>query len=281
MIAIEVGRYRVCMAELLEESVSVVGETERWLDVPVDGNPESLQNVLKEDSTGAFRIQCALFLHKSRLHMRAMLRANSRNSIHSLAVQMRPILECAGQVVHVFGNLTTAPKETGTKAVLEYFNSDFYQATIGLTKGDIGHVELLKTISDASTMSGTNVRGGRRMRQSDKVAALRGGKAWHRYLSDHFCHGNKTDWSGASWQGGVGPSDLASDFTLAGFMDYLVEQVAVMNLHAALCPLDGDVEDGRIDLAGVHLQKVRDTSKSYRESAVAAIMNPEKGARDQ
>lgn len=277
----DVGRYRVGMAELLEESVSVVGETQRSLGVAVDGERESLQNVLEEDSAGAYRILCALLLHKSKLHMRAMLRANSRNSIHSLAVQMRPILECAGQIVHVFGTSLTAPKEVGVKAVLEYVNSDFYQATIGLTKGDIGHTELLKTISDASTMSGTNVRKGRRLRQTDKVAALRGGEAWYRHLSDHFCHGDKADWSGAPWQGGVGPIDLATDFTIAGFMDYLVKQVAVMNLHAALCPVDGEVDDGRIELAGAHLQKVRDTSESVRDSAVAAIKNPENGARDQ
>lgn len=280
-IAIEVSRYRVGMAELLEELVSVVGETERWLDVAVDGDPESLRNVLEEDSLGAYRIPCALFLHKSRLHMRAMLRANNRNNIHSLAVQMRPILECAGQVVHVFRNLMIAPKNVGKKAVLEYVNSDFYQAIIGLTKGDIGHTQLLTTISDASTMSGTNVRESRRMLQTDKVAALQGGKAWYRHLSNYFCHGNKTDWSGTSWQGGVGPIDLFTAFTLAGFMDYLVKQVAVMNLHAALCPVDGDVEGGRIELAGVHLQKVRDTSKSVRDSAVAAIMNAEKGVQDQ
>ena len=35
---------------------------------------------------------------KARLHVIACLRANNINNLHSLAVQMRPMLECAGQI---------------------------------------------------------------------------------------------------------------------------------------------------------------------------------------
>lgn len=137
-IPIEVGRYRAGVAGLLDESVRVVGETERWLDVAVKGDKASLQAVLKKDWAGACRMHCALLLHKAGLHMVAMLRANDRSNVHSLAVQMRPVLECAGQVVHIFHNLMIEPKkEAGIRAVLEYGNADFYQSIIRLTKGGI------------------------------------------------------------------------------------------------------------------------------------------------
>ena len=38
-------------------------------------------------------------LRKVRIHTVAVLRANETNNLHSLAVQMRPVVECAGQVV--------------------------------------------------------------------------------------------------------------------------------------------------------------------------------------
>ena len=123
----EFGRYRAGMAGLLDEAVREVGKTEEWLDVAVNGDKASPQAVLKEDPMGAYRPYCALLLHKARLHMVAMLRANERNSIHSLAVQMRPILECAGQVVHIFHKLMVEPdREAGSRAVLEYANADYY-----------------------------------------------------------------------------------------------------------------------------------------------------------
>lgn len=277
-IAIEVGRYRAGIAGLLEDLVRVVGETERWLDVAVNGDIASLQAILERESTGAYRLYCALLLHKAGLHMGAVVRANERANVHSLAVQMRPILECAGQVVHIFHNLMVEPKrEVGRRAILEYANADFYETTIRLTKGDIGQGELLKTISEAATMWATNVRGFRRLTKTSKVAKLQGGEAWYRYLSDHFCHG-KADWTGPSWRGGVGPRD---GFTFAGFMDYLVEQVAVMNLYASLCPVDGVVAKRRIEAAQLHLQQVRSASRSLRDGAVAAIMNLNRGSHDQ
>ncbi len=266
------------MASLLDDLVRVVGETERWLDVAVNGDTASLQAVLEKDRAGTYRVYCALLLHKAGLHMVAMLRANERGNMHSLAVQLRPVLECAGQVVHIFHNLMIEPKkEVGIRAVLEYANADFYDTTIRQTKGDMDHEQLLKTIAEAATVWGTNVRAFRRLTQTNKVARLRGGEAWYRHLSERFCHG-KSDWSGASWQGGVGPRD---DFAFAGFMDYLVEQAAIMNLYASLCPVDGVVAERRIEVAQAHLQQVRVESRSLRDGAVSAIMSLNKGGHDR
>ena len=51
---------------------------------------------------------CVLFLRKAKIHMVAVLRANENSNVHSLAVQMRPLLECTGQVVLIFHNLISA-----------------------------------------------------------------------------------------------------------------------------------------------------------------------------
>ena len=115
----EVGRYRTGSANLLGNLVGAVGEIERSLDVDVEGDEASARAVLQGDPTGAFRITCAVLLRKAKIHMVAMLRANENNNVHSLAVQMRPVLECAGQVLLVFHNLMI---EQDVSRVLSYMN---------------------------------------------------------------------------------------------------------------------------------------------------------------
>jgi hypothetical protein len=92
----EVGRYRTGAANLLGNLVGAVGEIEQCLDVDVEGDEAAARAVLEGDPTGPFRITCALLLRKAKIHMIAMLRANQNSNVHSLAVQMRPVLECAG-----------------------------------------------------------------------------------------------------------------------------------------------------------------------------------------
>ena len=270
----EVGRYRTGMANLLAKLVESVGETELWLDVAVEGDEASARAVLENDPAGVFRIPCALLLRKAKIHMVAMLRANEKNNMHSLAVQMRPVLECAGQVVLVFHNLMI-DSERGESVVLRYISADYYGTFIRLTKGRISHEELLAQILEASGMSKEEISKGRSLKQADKVAPLEGGQEWYGYLSNHFCHG-KADWNGRSWQGGVSSINTVQDeFTFAGLMDYLVNQVAVMSAHAALCPVAGEVVEGRVDSALAQLHEVRVATKAFRDGARLALRNPD------
>ena len=154
-----------------------MGETERWLDVAVEGDEASVRAVLQDDPTGAFRIMCALLLHKARIHMVATLRANETGNVHSLAVQMRPVLDCAGQVVLVFHYLKIEP-ERGVRVFGGYINAEFLQEFIGLTKGDNRREQLLTQVLDASGMSKEEVGKARGLNQADKVVPLEGGKDW-------------------------------------------------------------------------------------------------------
>ena len=261
--ASEVGRYRAGVTKLLAGSIASSGKIERRLDAAVGSDVASKRAVLEADPTGALRTMCALLLRKARLHVIAVLRANETCNMHSLAVQTRPVLECAGQVVLLFHNTVIAP-EGGEVAVGSYLNADFYGTIIRTTKGEVGHKQLLGMISSASGEQEGKRRGGT-LRQADKVALLEGGKDWYDYLSEYFCHGNG-NLSGDSWQGGVISTNAVRDeFACAGIMDYLVNQVIVMNAYAMLCPMSGEAVGERAEAGLGELKAVRAKCKALRD----------------
>lgn len=283
----EVTRYRDGMAGLLTKLNGATADIERWLDIEVsrdevwslteawlgDNQRDSVaaKSLLYDDPVRVYRVFCALLLHKAWMHVYAVIRANEINNLHSLAVQMRPVLECAGQVVFIFHHLIIAPEylmvpERAMSKVTNYMDSDFYQTNIRATKGGVGHKKLLQMISRAAEDAAADVGVGKpegykggRLRQDDKVAMLSGGKGWYDYLSEHFCHSD-ANWAGPSWRGGVGSMDVTHALTCAGLMQYLAEQVAVMNAHASLCPIDGSVDESRVESALACLRDVRKVS---------------------
>ena len=287
----EIACYRNVMADLLERSVDTTRELEKWLDVTGGMQEAMTQFDLSKDPTATFRIMCALLMRKARLHTIAVLRANETNNVHSLAVQMRPVLECAGQVVFLFHNLMIAPDltmepERAADLVGGYISADYYRTIIGATKGQIGHKELLEKISAAEETAATSFgiskprMKGKTLKQIDKVAKLTGGSIWYGFLSDIFCHG-RGDWRGQSWLGGVVSMNTVQDgFTFAGLMDYLVEQVNVMNAYATLCPVAGDDGWGRVEATLARLHEGREKSKIVRDAAVATFSNRETAVED-
>ena len=177
----EVSRYCTGVANLLVKLVAVTGAIERSLDVAEDGDKSSTRAVLEDDPTAIFRIMCTLLLRKAKLHAIAILRANKTGNVHSLAVQMRPVLECAGQVVLIFHNLMIEPGR-GANRVRRYVNSDYYRRISALTKGEVGHEQLLRDISAASGMMEEEVRKRGEFKQVDKVKSLEGGERWYVFV---------------------------------------------------------------------------------------------------
>ncbi|MCY3545395.1 MAG: hypothetical protein OXH49_00805 [Gemmatimonadetes bacterium] len=237
------------------------------------------RNDLDTDPTVAFRIQCALLAHKARIHSSAVLQANKTSNLHSLAVQMRPVLECAGQVVLIVHPVMTIRKR-GSTALLDYANAIAYDYLRRATKGQIGHKEALEIISEVEESAAANVgasrpkkRKGRSLRQEDKIAMLAGGKKWYSYLSQRFRHGG-ADWRGRTWDGGVISNNTVQDMvTFAVLMDYLSEQVAVMNAYTALCRVAGDDGKDWIKATLALHREVRETAKAVRDAAVATFPN--------
>ena len=300
----EVARHRAGMASLLEKTIETTGEIERRLDIEVEsgearsltearlgktkGDIASASSFPETDPARVYRIISTLLLSKARIHTLAVLRANETNNMHSLAVQARPVLECAGQVVLIFHHLIIAPDvqmepERAIDKVTSHLDADYYQTLIRATKGNVGHEELLQKITEAAEAAAKSFgmpiperRKGKPMRQADKVAMLPGGKNWYDYLSKYFCHGD-ANWTGPSWQGGVGSMDLTHELTFMGLMLYLVDQVAVMNAYASLCPVAGDDAGGRADAALARLCKVRADSATLLNAALMATKCSEAG----
>lgn len=300
----EVARQRAGMASLMEKTIEATGEIERRLDIEVEsgearslteawlGNTQedlaSANSFPETDPARIYRIISTLLLRKARIHTHAVLRANETNNVHSLAVQARPVLECAGQVVLIFHHLVIAPDlqmepERAIGTVTSHLDADFYQTLIRARKGNVGREELLQKIAGAAEAAaksfGMPIPGrhkGKPLRQADKVAMLPGGKNWYDYLSKYFCHGN-ANWTGPSWQGGVGSMDMTHELTCMGLMRYLVDQIALMNAYASLCPVEGDVTGGRADAALARLCKVRADSATLWNAALKAIRRNEAG----
>ena len=84
--ASEVERYRADVAKLLVGSIAWSARIERWLDDAVDGSVVSERAALEADPAKCDRGPPS---------QPGLQRA------HLLAVQARPVLECAGQVVAI------------------------------------------------------------------------------------------------------------------------------------------------------------------------------------
>ena len=251
----DISHCRARMAELLTEAVAMTHKLERRLDM-TDGRPEGVVCTNPDaDPTATNRNMSALLLRKARIHTTAVLQANETSNLHSLAVQMRPILECAGQLVFLHHNLIIAPdlqmpRERTIEMVGNRMDADHYQTLLRITRGKISRDELRRVEREAQEAAAVaagaakpkqNKR--RRYTHMDKVEVLKGGRNWYNYLSKYFVHGNVDDWKGLSARGGVITMDTVQDeFAFAGFMDYLMSQVALMNAYAALFPVDGDTD---------------------------------------
>ena len=296
----DVARCRAGMAELLTKAVAMTRKLELWLDVTGGWREATARIDVEVDPTATFRIAGALLLRKARIHTVAVLRANETSNLHSLAVQMRPVLECAGQVVFFFHNLLIAPKllmapERARELVGNRVNADHFQTLLSRSGGKVSDKELRNELREVEARAEEAAaaffgapkpkrRKERRLYQADKVATLNGGQNWYRYLSEHFSHGNVADWRGLSYRGGVMSIDRVEDeFAFMGLMDYVVNQVAVMNAHAALCPVAGDADDQwdrRIEPTLAQLRDVRESSNALRKAVDGtATAGPDGNAR--
>ena len=282
---VEVPRYRAGTASLLAQSISTTRELECRLAVDGELRETTAQADIEADPGTPLRAQCALLLRKARVHSDAALRANAANNLHSLAVQMRPILECAGQIVFVLDNHFVAPRLKGNpghavKTLNNRVSADYYDTMIRATKGKVSHEELLATISESERAAAESVgkRAPERARvrifkQTDKAATLEGGEAWYAHLSKSFCHG-EGDLRGPTWRGGVKSMNTWQDeLAFAGFMDCLVEQLNTMNAYAALCPAAGG--DGQDWIAATleRLIEGRKTAAGLRSAAVSTFVD--------
>jgi len=293
-VSTDVARCRGDMAELLTEAVARTRKLERRLEF-AGGWPEARGGIdFRADPVETGRIIGGLLLRKARIHTLAVLRANETSNLHSLAVQMRPVLECAGQVVFFFHTTIIAPDllmppESAMEAFGHRVNADFYQTLRRTTRGQVSPKKLreMATEAQAAAAAAFGAAAPKKQkswsfRQADKMTMLPRGQEWYNHLSEHFSHATAADWRGISSHGGVLTMDLVQDqFAFLGFMDYLVAQVALMNAAAALCPVAGeagDQWDRWIAPALAQQSDIRESSKRLVDAAIAALTRGRDGS---
>ncbi len=293
-VGADVARCRAGMAELVTQAVATTRKLERRLDVTGGWPEDSARIDFDDDPAAAFRIVGALLLRKARIHTDAVLRANETSNLHSLAVQMRPVLECAGQVVFLFRNTIIAPdllmsRERAVEVVGARLDNDHFHTFRRLTKGQVSPEELREVEAQAQEAAALAVgatkpqrRKKRRFTQADKVAPLPKGSEWYSYLGEHFGHGRAADWRGLPWRGAVISMDTVQDqFAFLGFMNYLVDQVARMNAAAALCPVAGeagDQWDQWVTPALAQQRDMRESSRTLVDDAITALRRERDGS---
>ena len=63
-------------------------------------------------------------------------------------------------------------------------------------------------------------------------------------------------------------------YTFAGFMDYFVNQIVVMNAYAVLFSVRGEVRHARVEAATTRMREVREATAALRGAATWAFGRP-------
>ena len=281
-----IPRYHSGMTQLLAGLLHIADEMERWLDVPIDG--ESARASLRENPRTGLYLSVRQLLCKARLHGIAVVRANEACNMHSLAVQMRPVLECAGQLATILKNLTDEPQR-GFASFLRKSRADYYQTLIRTSQGQLSHEELLDGISSMNERmevfadqvkegGGLEVRKAaarkpKRFRQLDKVAPLPEGDAWYRYLSNHYCHADIGSFEEPSQPDTRSTEADQWKLACAQMADYVANRIAEMISCTALCAAHKDADESRAQAAMKQLEAVRAKTAELRDRAFSSTSN--------
>ena len=257
------NKYRESMASFLQASLAGINDFLSPVDfdhifVPIN------QAEFDDDPAIAFRKMSYMLISKARLHVFAALMANKLDNMHSLAVQMRPALECAGQVVSLFKDLYG--KHPGAEnRISRYINADYYQTIIRLSRGQTDHTEILKQINDVDLTNQEPIRKIKSFKELEKVRDLEFGANWYRHLSENFFHSDLEALKNHSYFGGVSSCNTMYDkYGFAALLDYLAHQMMVMVMYAAVCPEEDLKEDMRFDKAAALLEKKKSVSDAFQ-----------------
>ena len=275
-----VNKYRESMASCLQASLAGINDFLSPVDfdgifVPIN------QAEFDDDPAIAFRKMSYVLTAKARLHIFAALTANRSNNIHSLAVQMRPALECSGQVVSLLKNLYG--KYPGAEdRISRYVNADYYQTITRLSRGQLNHNEILKQINAAGPTRPEPVRKIKSFKELEKVRDLEFGENWYRHLSEYFFHSDLLALKNHSYFGGVSSCNTMYDeYGFAAPLDYLAHQMMVMVMYATVFPDESRNEDKHFDKAVELLKKKKIVSETFQTKLKAMAGQSESGATVQ
>ncbi len=227
----------------------------------VFGHPDT------ENAELTFHANLALLLRKAQMHITVVIHANRNENLHSMAVHIRVILECAAWIA-----MQVHPTHEGSPRALDrVLNADeydFQDAILRLLRGSMSRDELHESIINARRGVGDDrAEPPRPVRIADRLQYLRGGKEMYDFISTHFA-GNRVDsLPGPSAFGGVLSVGTDADrLPIALFLDYLAEQCALMllNYGFVLIAITGD--SGPFDGASALVDRLRADAGRFRSS---------------
>ncbi len=224
----ELGDYRTCMVNILIESFRMTQQFLSEADFD-EAFPNVFGRPTKDHPEVSIRNECGLLIRKAQMHMNAVLRANKGNNLHSLAVHMRVVLECAAQVVSRANAIADgSPKEL--RRVLNASDYEFKDAMARFSRGSTSKDEAQNMIIAARRSAGDyETKPPKRVTITDRINQLSGGEGWYDHLSKYFCHSQASALAGISFCGGVTSIDTEEDgLAFAMLLDYLTEQVILM-----------------------------------------------------
>lgn len=222
----------------------------------------------------ALETTTGLLVRKACLHVTAALSANEASNMHSLAAQMRPALECAGQVVTTMKDLIAGSSKDNS-AMLSRAKDDYYKTITRLTQGQINPRDLLPNIAKVQLANDEINPAKGRFQLQDTVKDLEFGREWYSHLSECFFHPDLSLLKGRSYCGGVQLDNSADDRIAFGFLlDYLTDQVLIMIRYAAMCTPETKVKKQHYMRAVALAKEKRKGLASYR-GTLELMLRPE------
>ena len=236
--------YRAEMADYLRESDRMIRQS--LSDAHFDEDfPHIFGRPTEAHPEVSVRNHCGLLLRKAQIHIAAVLRANARDNLHSLAVHMRVILECT---IHIASKAHAACKggSKETNRIINAMEYGFLDASVRLSQGSANRGDVLGAVFEGRETIGRHDRKQpRRVVLADLMKYVASAPSFYDYLSTHFC-GDSTPSSEADsfFRGGVGivtnttQRDLAFAFFL-GCLAHFVGQMLLSN-GCLLIAVNGD-----------------------------------------
>ncbi len=260
-----VNDFRNIMVRFLVEAHRMI---QRWLAEAdfEEAFPHIFGHPHEENVTVSARNEWGLLLRKGELHVSAVLRAHNSSNLHSLAVHMRNVLECAAQV------LSTAHEEgQGTARefarILNRSEYEFQDIVARLSQGSIDCEQIQDMIIHArARIKQSGTKRPKKVNVADKISILPDSIEWYDFLSVFFCHSDASVLTGDSFCGGVVSIDKEADeVAFAVFLDYLTEQVISMLFGYGFLLIAENGDSQPFDEAHLFLKRKRASARQFRQ----------------
>ena len=238
-------RYTVRAVEMISEELS---NADFKSDFPhIFGDPSKIGPKVQ------FRNDCGLLLHKALLHAKAAVAANHQDNLHSVAVQLRVVLECAARL-QAIANVMGPRKSSAVNQLHNAIEYDFANTTRILARNESANEGISRVILGVRREFGNqSKKPPTRVVIRDLLSNLKDGPELYDFITDHFCKCRGDSLVRPSTLGGViRPPREFESFAFGNFFEFLAGTLLFMFLSYGLLlsSVDGDsrVFDDAADL---------------------------------